>query len=66
MNNILYSTHCPRCEVLEKKLDKKNIAYEVHDDMKEMQALGIKTTPFLVVNGKNYNFMEAIQWVNEQ
>ena len=66
MNNILYSSHCPRCQVLEKKLDKKNICYDVVDDMNEMRALGIKSTPVLVIGNKMLPFMEAIQWVNEQ
>ena len=35
MKIILYSTHCPRCNVLEKKLKTKNISYEEINDLKK-------------------------------
>jgi deoxycytidylate deaminase len=34
----LYSTHCPRCQVLEKKLIKAGITYTVCDDIAFMRA----------------------------
>lgn len=30
---ILYTNHCPRCAILEKKLQEKNIAYETFTDV---------------------------------
>ena len=33
MNVILYSTHCPKCCVLEKKLKQKNISYDEVNDI---------------------------------
>lgn len=64
--NILYSTHCPRCRVLEAKLDKKGLPYTVIDDMDEMVAKGFKTAPVLEVNGEAMEFGEAIKWVGAQ
>ena len=65
MSNILYSTGCPRCEVLKKKLDMKNIAYEIHDDENEMLALGIEMVPVLQLNtGEKMNFKQAVEWIN--
>ena len=29
---ILYSTGCPKCQVLKSKLDSKNISYELFDN----------------------------------
>ena len=34
----LYTTHCPKCNVLEKKLDKKKIEYTLVDDF-DIQAM---------------------------
>ena len=31
--NILYSTNCPKCQVLAKKLDMANIKYTVNDNV---------------------------------
>lgn len=40
-NVIFYSTHCPKCKVLEIKLNQKNIKYTENDNVEEMLALGI-------------------------
>ena len=53
-----YTTHCPKCSVLETKLKQKNI--------QEMLSLGIKSAPVLVIDGEKYNFAEAVKWVNAQ
>lgn len=63
---ILYSTGCPRCNVLKQKLNKKGIAYEENDNVDEMIALGFKAAPVLVVNGKVMEFTEANYWINQQ
>lgn len=64
LNIDLYTTHCPKCRVLEKKLAAKNITYTEHDDINEMINLGYKETPVLVVDGHKYSSVEAIKWVN--
>lgn len=60
----LYSTHCPRCNVLTKKLDLANIKYNLIEDQNEMIKMGFNTVPVLDVNGKIMNFTEAIKWLN--
>ena len=63
---ILYSTGCPRCTVLEKKLNEKNIKYQIDNDTNKMIEKGFTEIPMLEVNSKYYNFIEAVKWVNEQ
>lgn len=63
---ILYSTNCPRCVCLEKKLDDANIKYEICKDTELMLQKGIKLIPMLEVNGKMMGFKEAVKWVNEK
>lgn len=60
----LFTTHCPKCLILEEKLKQKNIEYEEHTDVDEMIKLGYLTVPVLVVDAKEYSFGEAVQWVN--
>ena len=60
----LYTTHCPKCLVLEEKLKQKNIKYEEHTNVDEMIKLGYLTVPVLIVDAKEYSFGEAVQWVN--
>ena len=37
MKVILYSTHCPRCNVLEEKLEDEDIEYTIVEDQSIMQ-----------------------------
>ena len=65
-NVILYSTGCPQCNVLTKKLDTKGIKYAKNDNVDDMVALGIDAVPVLSVDGKLLEFSAAVQWVNAQ
>lgn len=60
----LYTTHCPRCEVLYKKLEQNNVEFEVCEDQDEMIKLGFKSSPILEVDGKFMNFKQAVDWIN--
>lgn len=63
---ILYSTHCPRCNVLKSKLDEKHIEYTENNNVDEMIDLGIMSAPALKVDDTLMLFKEAIDWVNQQ
>ena len=63
---ILYTSHCPRCAILEKKLQEKNIAYETFTDVQKMIDMGFESMPVLQVDGKKMLFKEAVKWVNEE
>jgi len=65
MNIILYSTGCPKCNVLKKKLADKNIKYTENNDVDTMVSLGIDQVPVLSVDGKLLQFSEANNWINE-
>lgn len=65
MKVILYSTDCPRCKVLENKLDEKNIEYELCKDVGEMRRLKFLDAPKLSVDGELMDFSEGVKWVNE-
>lgn len=65
MEVILYSTGCPKCSVIKKKLDAKDIEYTENNDVDAMVALGISQVPVLSVDGELLSFVEANQWVNQ-
>lgn len=65
-NIILYSTHCPLCMVLEKKLKEKNIEYVEINDINEMSKLGFTSVPVLKVNDEYMNFFNAKKWIEEK
>lgn len=62
----LYSTHCPKCKILEKKLDNAKIKYEICDDRELMAEKGFDFMPVLEVDGQTMGFSEAVKWVNER
>lgn len=62
---ILWSTHCPRCKVLELKLKQKNICYEENTDVNQMTARGFKEAPKLEVDGVVMDFKQAVDWIKE-
>lgn len=62
----LYTTHCPKCNVIAKKLEQKNINFEIVEDMEEMIAKGFRSAPVLQVDDKFLNFTEANNWIKEQ
>lgn len=66
MNVILYSTNCPKCKILETKLNKKGISYSIVTDVNIMLEKGFTQAPVLEVNGEVKEFKEANTWVEEQ
>lgn len=63
---ILWSTHCPRCKVLELKLKQKNIEFKENTSVEEMTAKGFKEAPKLEVDGVVMDFKTAVEWIKEQ
>ncbi len=66
MEIILYSTNCPKCKILEKKLTEKNIKFTKNNNVVEMTELGIDQVPVLFIDGNRMSFGEANKWINEQ
>lgn len=60
---ILYSTHCPKCTILEKKLKDKGVIYDEVNDADYMVNLGFTEVPMLVVNDRIMGFNEAVKWI---
>lgn len=60
---VLYSTGCPKCNVLKRKLDAANVQYSTVNDVDEMLKLGLKSAPALGVGTEIMDFKNAIEWV---
>ena len=61
---ILYSNHCPQCNVLESKLKEKNIIYDEVNDIEVMRSKGFSSIPMLEVDGILMNFKESFNYIN--
>ena len=59
-----YTTHCPKCRVLELKLKQKGVDYKEFDNVEEMLAKGLTSAPYLEIDDKLLNFSEAVKYVN--
>ena len=66
----LYSTGCPKCNVLERKLRAAEIDFEIVNDEESLEKvcelLNTDYLPILEINGDYYDFAAAITWVGEQ
>lgn len=67
----VYSTHCPKCEELEKKLLSKRLLFEVVDDMdkvlEQAKKHNIQLVPFVIVDKgfateKVLDFNQAVEY----
>lgn len=63
MGVILYSTNCPKCNVLKKKLSDDGINYTVEADVELMKSKGFTEAPMLEVDGNVLNFKQAVDWL---
>lgn len=63
----IYTTEaCPRCKILKKKLDSKNIQYEEINDIEILKSLDIYEVPVLEIDNELLEFNKANEWVNNQ
>ena len=65
MNIILYSTGCPKCNILKKKLNAASINYIEETDVDVMMSLGITAVPMLKVDDKLLSYMDAVKLIND-
>ena len=63
---ILYSTGCPQCSVLKRKLESKGIPFTENTDREKMLSLNFVRVPVLEVDGNRMDFAAANKWINEQ
>lgn len=63
---VLYTTHCPKCIVLEKKMEAKKIKYKTVDDIEKIQDRGYMSVPMMEVDNEVMDFKEANDWINKQ
>lgn len=63
---VLFSTGCPKCSILKKKLKQKGIVYQENNSVEEMLGLGITQVPVLKIRSRLLEFADANDWVNKQ
>ena len=61
----VYTTHCPRCKILEKTLTSRGVDYVAVEDVDVIMAKGFQMVPMMEVDGKVLDFKEAMFWIKE-
>lgn len=61
---ILYSTNCPKCNVLYNKLKNAGITFDVCEDVEPLIEMGYMSAPILFDGEKYYTFEESIKMIN--
>ena len=63
----LFTTHCPKCRMLEKKMQQKGIEYTETEKLDELIRAGYSSAPMIKTDeGEYLNFKEAWDWVNKK
>ena len=65
MNIILYTTHCPKCKILEGKLREYNIPFTECADTSRMRSKGFDWVPVLEVDGECMGYKRALEWISK-
>lgn len=69
MDIMMYSTGCPKCKTLERKLAKANVNFCICEELDVIQEIaaetGFDTLPILQVGEKYLTFSDAIAWIKE-
>lgn len=60
---VLFTIDCPKCKVLEKKLEQSGIGYAVCRDKELMIEQGFDFLPVLRVDKEILGFNEAVEWI---
>jgi len=66
MSVVLYSTGCPKCRVLEKKLNTDGIRYSISNDINKLVEKGFQSVPVLDVDGDFLEFKDAVNWIKNR
>jgi glutaredoxin len=61
----LYTTHCPKCKILEEKLQEKNLKYVTVTLVEVMKGKGFRSVPILEVDGVEMTYLTAINFIKE-
>ena len=67
MHVILHTTNCPKCKILETKLNMKNIAFQKNEDIdvELLREKGFMSAPVLQVGDEYLDFTHANKWISE-
>jgi Glutaredoxin. len=66
--NILYTTHCPKCNTIESLLKKNNIEYAIVDDTdimlkEEIDLVDNGNVPVFDNDGNRMGYTDTINWI---
>lgn len=65
----MYTTGCPKCNVLKRKLEEAKIPYEAVTDQATILSVatsaGITMAPILEVDGRVMSFKEGCDWISK-
>ena len=64
MDIILYSNNCPRCKILEQKMQEKHIKYNKIEDEEIFRQKQFSFMPMLEIENKLLSFKEAFNYIN--
>ncbi len=65
MKLVFYTTHCPACNILEKKLKAAGLEYITVEDPNKIIELGFFSAPILTVDENPMTLRQACNWIEK-
>ena len=56
----LYSTNCPKCNILERRLNKNNIEFTISNDIDKLIEMGFQNAPILQIGDQYYDYVDSM------
>lgn len=63
----LYSTGCPKCNVLKLKMNAKGIEFKEITDIEVLKQMNLQSVPYLQIDDEELmDFSKANEWINNK
>ena len=63
---VLYSTGCPNCKIIKKKMVRDGIDFLLSNDIDKLIEKGYQSAPILEVDGNFMEYKQAVDWIKNR
>lgn len=66
MKVTMFTSHCPKCEILKTILINSDISFTEDENLKEVIEAGFQSLPVLKVDNEYYQYFDAVKLIKEK
>lgn len=61
---VLYTNHCPKCEILKEKLNSVGFDYDIEDNVETLHDMGFTHMPMLKIDDMILSYKQAFEYID--